>query len=820
MFRRETSVAADALPWSLEAYSPALNLTGLAVGVDNVRHDVCLSPRFQELGQRFLFELILQHSQAYLSELYPSDARRRSALVAEFRRTLLQLLQTALTQAKEKNSIAIDVLARLSLYKWLTAEMQRQFAQLTIAGKERAQSRGGMEFEGSMESFRLKARIADFQINKRHILRAVAEALFGLLEELEDSNLRTARHALFGEDFGALYSILRNRLVFLENPTDAYVHIEHYVMLGHFQQDVDREDRVVAVVADLLKERVLAISEDSDVARAEQQQQYLLKLLQGENARLREVEAQLTRLERSHSRTRRWLSQRPLAEVREETRALRDEHARLTRERDALSRRVEEAEQTAAFVRARYETRLADILCNPANARELFGAVGAPAVSGGKAKLRSALLDEFYRRLEQHGMLKSILASYYLKPFYKDFCPPLNPQQLKKAVLDRREQDQLELFLEQFTTRAFPLEKIDSVRVRLRRVPRDDARAILLRFARDLANLRRDARHLHLLSSGMEKIHLLTDEKTRRISQLNGTLYEFLLPEERQQAVEHILTHVIVKADIRDSTRITAQLVGRGLNPATHFSLHFYEPVRKILDRYEAAKVFIEGDALILAIYETESNRAFQRPVARACCLAKEILQVSQSYNQKAEAQDLPRLELGLGIAFHGSAPTFWVDGETQLMISRAINLSDRLSSCSRVARRLIAENNSPFKVFLFQGYSLVGGAAEEEEEFLVRYNVNGIELNEEGFEKLRREISLTSEASTMELAGARQPVQLHYGVVPLGTGFEKLIIREARVPSVELRDLKVKSYTQRRYFEVCTHPQLYARFPQTATAS
>ncbi|MFQ5816414.1 MAG: hypothetical protein ACE5H2_00470 [Terriglobia bacterium] len=819
MLGRDASAAAKHVQWSLEPYSPELTLTSLAVGVDNVRHDVFLSPRFQELGQRYLFELILQHSQAQLGDLYPTDVRRRSALLADFRRTLLQLLQATLTQAKEKNNIEIDVLARLSLYKWLTAEMQRQFAQLTIACKERAQTRGGLAFEGSVESFRLRSRIADFQINKRHILRAVAESLFSLLEELEESHLRTTRQALFGHDFVETYSILRNRLVFLENASDAHVHIEHYVMLGHFPKDMDREDRVVAVVADLLKERVLKLAGDTDVTRAQRQHEELRVKLQEQNRCVRQLEARLAELERASTSAHRWFSRRPLAEIHEEARKLREELAGARHGRDAMVHRVEEAEQTAGFMRERYETRVADILCNPANARELFGAPGVPADDKAKASLRAALLDELHRRLEQHGMLKSILASYYLKPVYKNFCPPLNPQQVKKAVLDRQERDQLEIFLEQFSTREFPLEKVESVRQHVRRVSRDDTRAILLRFVRDLANLRHDARHLHLLNSQMEKIHLISDEKTRRVSELNGTLYEFLLPEEQREQAERVLTHVIVKADIRDSTRITAQLLSRGLNPATHFSLHFYEPVRKILDRYAAAKVFIEGDALILAIYETEANRAFQRPVAKACCLAKEILQVSQSYNQKAEAQDLPRLELGLGIAFHGSAPTYWVDGETRIMISRAINLSDQLSSCSKLARRLVACNNPLFNVFLFQGYPALG-VAEEEEEFLIRYNVNGVELNEDGFKKLSEEISLTAEETTVDLLGQPQPVRLHYGVLPLGTGFEKLIIREACVPRVEPQTLRVKEWTNRRYYEICVPSQLYERFPQTPAPS
>lgn len=83
--------------------------------MDNVRHDVFLSSRLRELGQRFLFELILQYSQLYTGDLCASDLRSRSALLAEFRHALLQVLQAALTQTKEKDNIEIDILARVGL---------------------------------------------------------------------------------------------------------------------------------------------------------------------------------------------------------------------------------------------------------------------------------------------------------------------------------------------------------------------------------------------------------------------------------------------------------------------------------------------------------------------------------------------------------------------------------------------------------------------------------------------------------------------------------------------------------------------------------
>src|SRR3954451_9720297 len=118
--------------------------------------------------------------------------------------------------------------------------------------------------------------------------------------------------------------------------------------------------------------------------------------------------------------------------------------------------------------------------------------------------------------------------------------------------------------------------------------------------------LRRDLRNYERLSGAMERVQLVRSERIREVSRLNNSLYEFLLPSESRPAQDNVVSHAVIKADVRGSTRITRDLLARGLNPATLFSLNFHEPVSRVLSRYNAAKVFIEGDAMILAIFETE----------------------------------------------------------------------------------------------------------------------------------------------------------------------------------------------------------------------
>src|SRR5207237_744238 len=73
---------------------------------------------------------------------------------------------------------------------------------------------------------------------------------------------------------------------------------------------------------------------------------------------------------------------------------------------------------------------------------------------------------------------------------------------------------------------------------------------------------------------------------------------------------------------------------------------------------------------------------------------------------------------------------------------------------------------------------TMQGASAEELDEFLVRYNRDGIELNEDGFLKLCDEISLECIETKLDLPWGKENVTLYYGEVPMGESVELLVIR------------------------------------------
>ena len=284
-------------------------------------------------------------------------------------------------------------------------------------------------------------------------------------------------------------------------------------------------------------------------------------------------------------------------------------------------------------------------------------------------------------------------------------------------------------------------------------------------------------------------------------------MHEYLLPSERVLEERPIINHVIIKADIRGSIEINSIMRARRLNPASYFSLNFFDPISEILFDYGASKVFIEGDAIILSIFENEDTPHGWYSVARACGLAVRMLQIVQHYNVKNQENSLPILEFGIGICYSQGAPAFLYDGDSRIMISPAINLADRLSSCNKRLRLRLNDRNQLFNVFVFKNAPR-DETEEMADDLYIRYNVNGIELTEDGFAKLGSEINLKS---IMYPVAKGNKIKLYTGKVPTLSGnYEPLVIREATIPAVKPETLDIIGDTYRKYYEVCTHPEIY----------
>ncbi len=799
--------ASDPNRSALKAYNVVLPMSSLTIGVDNIRHDVFLSPKFAQIARDYLFDLIRQNA----SNSHLAGIEFRSSKPADssmFRKVLADLLRNSLTTAKHHKNMEIDLLFRLAILKFLTSELQNQFANVILDGKEYIRKRGEY-FERSQQAHVMKSRLTEMQSARRDVLRLIGQTIAQIVIDIEENVVAKGRRALFGDDYASYYDMLKNRLIFLDGGKDDFFFLEHYVLLGNYARDPDRFEAIDTLLQEFLKEAAVELPQETQSAKGERSFRELSSEEAGMRAELAALEEQRESLRkklRGDGLLNKFLGSVNPAELRASWNETEEQIKRLQAKLDELAPELELAKQQADFVSKDNQGKLGDYLNNPENARRLFD-----ASTGGEESERTArarLLSQWTTRLEERDLIVHLLASYEIRSVAGDFCPPVHLQQLKKALVSKEEAQRVAELLKQFRAKRLSMKPIEELNKRIRRYSREETQGTVLKFTSDFMRLRRDLRDAEHLMACMERINLVSTEKARELSRLNNKLYECLLREEARPEHDQVVSHVIIKADVRGSTKMTQDLLAKGLSPASHFSLNLHEPVKRLLERYSAKKVFIEGDAIVLAIFETEATRAYARPVARACALSKQILAVCNSYNDQAASSQLPALELGIGVAFQGSAPTYWTDGESRIMISKALNLSDRLSGCAKLAKRLLSGQKTLFSLFQFLT-AMEGASAEELDEFLVRYNMNGIELNEEGFAKLSEEISLETFPTLLEYPWSKEEVHLYYGEVPMGDSVELLVLRKG-VARQLFPDGKIGKPSEHNYYEVCTNPALY----------
>ena len=791
----------------LKSYRVTLPLESLSIGVDNIHHDVFLSPKFVQVARDYLFDLIRQNtSGSYLSGI--EFRNNKPVDSTAFRKLLTEILQSSLTKAKHHKNIEIDLLFRISVLKFLTTELLNQFGNVILEGKEYIRKRGEY-FERSQQAHVIKAKLSELQSARRDVLRLIGQLVAQILIDIEDNIIAKARRALFGDDFSPYYEILKNRLVFLDGGKDDFFFLEHYVLLGNYARDPDRFEAMDTLLQEFLKEAGLSVDQAESPGQVAESYSSLFaeaERLKSEIGTLEEEREGLRKkLEKGDGLLNKLLNAGDPAETRI---ALNDVEKRLTallQRLDEFAPQLDNAKQQVDFISKDYQGKVGDYLNEPENAKRLFD----PAWGGETGRAgRIHLLAQLTERLEQREVMPHILASYEIRPIATDYCPPVHLQQLRKALVTREEAKRVEEMLKQVPARRLSMKPLEELSKRIRRYSREELNAMVLRFANDFFHLRRDLRDAEHLTACMERINLISAEKVRELSRMNNRLYECLLREEARPEQDQVVSHVIIKADVRGSTKMTQDLLSRGLSPASHFSLNLHEPVKRLLDRYSAKKVFIEGDAIVLAIFETEGSQSYARAVAKACVLSRQILTVCNSYNDRAASSQLPALEIGIGVAFQGSAPTYWTDGESKIMISKALNLSDRLSGCAKLAKRKLSGRKTNFSVFQFLT-AMEGASAEELDEFLVRFNLNGIELNEEGFQKLAEEISLETLSTPLEMPWGKEEVTLYYGEVPMGESVELIVVRKGLARQL-LPDGKIGRLSDHNYYEICTSPALY----------
>jgi hypothetical protein len=726
------------------SYTARFSLDRISLGVDNIHHDVQISPSLRRAMDRLAFYAAARRTGTE-DLLKTRGAAEWKKVQDAFNERCRQVLTAAVHKAKSNREIQIDYLAQASVAKLIRQCIDAQYEKIIETLEQQLRNYELSLSQDLSASVTIKEKLSRIRQHRRENIRALACELFDMAAEAE-KEVAALREANFGREALLPDDFFSNPMVHAEKVNDDHFLLETYTLLGHRFEDPDSYERLITLLSDFLQKTDLAKRQADDTDDPERET--------GFDPSSYWMVVENVDVLFDASRTGAQIRQLPPGEQG------RSQRRRLRRQQRTQRR----------------------------------------------------LLRRLYGTFRRAGLIHRVCAGFEVNSLTPSFCPPLVPQQVLRYMVDpssrKRTVAQLNR-LKGFYGRSFSVSPIHRTMRHMRTLTKARKQERLLAFIRTLARYHRDATHHRQAKAAMDAIHLDLDERTIQLSRENRTLYDFLLPDEQGKEEQPIIGHVILKADVRGSTDLTYRMRTEGLNPASFFSLNLFDPITEILFDYDATKEFLEGDALILSIFEQHETPEGWYSVGRACCLAARILQLVRQSNAKSRKHQLPMLELGIGICYNDSPPAFLFDGNNRIMISPAVNRADRLSGCDRNLRKLIEQKKRPFGLYVFQS-AVKSEAGDTAEDPFFRYNVNGIELNPRGFEKLRREINLLPMRFADSSEGAEPSHRFYAGKVPLvHGGYQLLVIREAPVFALEPETMLIRGKTADRYYEVCTVPRL-----------
>ncbi len=776
IFRAQPDI--DDLFSSLRVPMPfRFSLERIPKGIDNTHLDVYLSPDFTS-SARIMVRRMLLHDIGVNSwgESHPPPSVRD---LTNFKQAYTGLMEAGVGRARVESSPDQIQLLQFAILKYLLLSVGEELIQ----HRDRLQHARTMDGDQSSgHAVHLHDKLVTLAKEETALRYRITRKLFRHVYKLESTAMRKLRKSVLGRSWPVPKVILFNPLLQLPSMWAEEQFMHHYSLALMSKEEPERFSLINGILTDILSCGLPAwahaphLPDAIDVAGAS-----------GDSAGMR-----------------------------------------LRHDRGMLSGFLETELLLAGSVQQdEYAEGLCSWLDDPGNLEAILfldrADVGAKlshrvrttdAEQGVRwLKLQEHILDQVQRRFRRAGLGIKILAANESTKVFNELhgrVPLGLINQYLEGRFPRRKLLQRLTGLKGVSQPYVAKKVLENAAERIRNMPKARRQYHIKCFVRDFAMLRRDLKLAYKTHCTMNSIRILLRDEAIELSRSNDSLQEFIQPSEAGVEKERIRNHVIIKADVRGSTAMTAELLEKNLNPASHFSLNFFQPITKLLDPFGAVKVFVEGDAVILSIAEYEDTPYQWLCVSHACGLSRKILQVVDAQNVQNRKHGLPELELGLGISFNDGSPTFLYDGDQKIMISPAINRADRLSSCAAVLRRTTLEEK------IKRGVEVVvpvdqSAVHKDRNDELLSFNVNGIELDMPAFFKLKTELALLRVRGS--LANYSKHSVFYAGRYPDRTGnMHWLVVREAPVRLWVGNSVSTEEEWGRRFYEVVTDPDVITR--------
>ena len=733
-----------------------LNISDLPRGVDNYHIDVKLSPGFCADFNKLLADFVAVETSQKPQRL-KHDKEKDS-----FRDSYVDMMTVLINRVKTELSIDKVHFLQFAVYRFMLESTQSALDQNIKSHRNKLSE---LRASGSGKALSIEDHLFWLQKNYNTILYAINRHFFVMLTQFEAKDLQALRRQYLGKDNQTFMKLLFNPMLLSVNLDSGDFLIEKYLLWnknGEESEFPELNAQVEALFRELLPELdFLPLMEE----RKPEEQMEIYDDLGGLSA-LKPFLGTSTDMKNIISESFSWM------------------------------------DYPANFEHIFNQKKLADALNN---VKKEHGFKAGWKFKGNIKRL-NRILQSLGKVLQKKQLLIQLTASIHTRRMWsRQLAQIMNPLMLSRYLGG-------ELTFNDFQKRLnrqyeFSPAEVKSMKQAVKDVKNEldkNTSDILIRFLSILSQYRLHLKYYRFTHRVFNRISILADDDKIRLSSEAGTLFELPMTKEISDDENRIVHHCILKADVRGSTTVTDELENKNLNPASYFSMRFFSPINEVLEIYGANKVFIEGDAVILSFLEHEHDPQHWHSVAHACGMAKAMLSVVYANNKYSKQMGLPPLELGIGICYGNYAPRYLYDGDQPIMISSAIGDADRMSSCSWKLRAAIKDH--PFNVEVF-GFDDDDKGKGEKGQQHIRYNVNGILLDNIGFEKLKNEIEMTRLTGQIE----GKIVVFYFGEYQDTEGKKRnLVIREGQVGL--WKDDGIHPHTvDEKFYEVVTNPKITA---------
>ena len=711
-------------PWTIK-----LDCGMASKGVDNYHIDVELSPAFSFKAMEVI------ESQVKRIVAGNKLASGKSQEMGEFRDAYTDMMRVTLH--RYKTDLTRDQI-RILQFAVVKFVLQRVRVELDRVGAQLEETQAQQQYSGSRSLLTTQEKVTWFRKYKNEFLFRINRHLLKLMQKEENNHLRKLREQILGDDLIEAVNILYNPLLYARTPQDPLLLLECYTLWPNNGAGFEKINSAVegVMAARLSKISFDTLKNDTNLSSAQAEVYDELGGLFAAQSLLGPSEDQKEIVSESFT----WLEQ--------------PGNIRLLFDEEYLHKLIAKVKEEKGF-KAQW-TFKSDV----------------------KKLLRIA--SELRKKIATNDEIKEMMATYVLreKLTLQDFHL-IDVADAVSAVSGNKTKKIIDAIDSSREGATILTQKLTVLNEEYEKIVGESGDELMLKILTDISRYRFHLKYYRFAHRVFNRISVITDEEQLRLAKAGGQLFRLMNSQEVKQVANEqpdIIHHAILKADVRGSTTVTQELIRQDLNPASYFSLRFFDPINERLQIYGAVKVFIEGDAVILGTYEYENNPTEWYSVSRACGMAKEMLDIVNSKNSHSAKTGLPVLEIGIGICYSDEKPLFLYDGRRAIMISSAIGDADRMSSCSWKLRDSFDSGEFNVEVLEIDDSDEAKGEKGQDH---IRYNVNGILLDDAAFEKLKTEVKLTR----INLKLQDKNETLYVGKFPDVQAKERhLVIREGKI--------------------------------------